>query len=125
MTDWLTILYCVLSAAIVVYSVLRLVNRRHFVLPNMALNYIIGISIVTLIFSTLVTPVKADLCAKGAKEIDGNWFCQPVKAIQYSNVGAPGTYNQVTEMTAAGCDFAPKSFAGPIAPLNEEVGRSE
>jgi hypothetical protein len=61
----------------------------------------------------------ADPCA----EIDGNWYCQPVKAIQYSNVGTPGAYNDIIAMDSSNgsCASVPKSFSGPLSPLDEEV----
>ena len=69
--------------------------------------------------------VNADLCSQGSIEIDGNWYCQSVQAIQYSNVGTPGTYNQVTDMPPDGnCASTPFSFSGPLAPLDEEVNAS-
>ncbi|KAJ8066048.1 hypothetical protein OCU04_005140 [Sclerotinia nivalis] len=58
----------------------------------------------------------------GCSEVLGNWYCNPVDAILYSNVGSPGTYNQVTDMASNGiCSSTPKSFSGPISPLDEEV----
>jgi hypothetical protein len=82
-----------------------------------------GMMIATAI-SLLLVSVGADLCGMGSKEIDGNWFCQAVQAIQYSNVGIPGTYNQITEMASSGvCSSQPKHFSGPISPLDEEVSR--
>lgn len=58
----------------------------------------------------------------GCSEVFGNFYCNPVEAIQYTNVGAPGTYNQITNMASNGvCSFTPKSFSGPISPLDEEV----
>jgi hypothetical protein len=69
-----------------------------------------------------LTTVGADLCSIGSTEIDGNWYCQPVDAIQYSNVGTPGSYYQVTNMLSDGaCTSTPMSFSGPISPLDEEV----
>ncbi len=68
-----------------------------------------------------VTLVGADQCSVGAIEIDGNWFCQPVKAIQYSNVGTPGSYNEVVGMSNGACSSQQKQFSGPLAPLDEEV----
>ena len=66
--------------------------------------------------------VVADFCAKGRVEIEGNWFCQPVNAITYTNVGTPGTYDDIVDMASDGtCSWAPKSFSGPLAPLDEEV----
>jgi len=74
---------------------------------------------------SLLGVVGADLCGMGSQEIDGNWFCQPVQAIQYSNVGIPGTYNQITDMASNGvCSSEPKQYSGPISPLDEEVSRS-
>ncbi|QSZ37493.1 hypothetical protein DSL72_008591 [Monilinia vaccinii-corymbosi] len=58
----------------------------------------------------------------GCAEVSGNWYCNPVDAIIYSNVGAPGTYNQITNMASNGvCSSTPKSFSGPISPLDEEI----
>jgi hypothetical protein len=48
--------------------------------------------IAAVIFLSFLIRAQADLCAKGSQEIDGNWFCQPVTAIRYSNVGTPGAY---------------------------------
>ncbi|KUJ24321.1 uncharacterized protein LY89DRAFT_572863 [Mollisia scopiformis] len=62
------------------------------------------------------------MCALGSQEIDGNWFCQPVSGIQYSNVGSPGAYNRIVAMNTDGsCDSVPQSFSGPLSPLDEEV----
>ena len=74
----------------------------------------------------LLGGVGADLCAKGSQEVQGNWFCQRVTAIQYCNVGTPGTYNQVTDMdsTTGVCSSQPKQFSGPLSPLDEEVSQS-
>ncbi|CZR55288.1 related to TOS1 Target of SBF [Phialocephala subalpina] len=75
-------------------------------------------------FALLVLPVlvMADLCALGSTEIEGNYFCQAVDSIQYSNVGTPGTFNRVVYMGADGtCHSVPQSFAGPNAPLSGEV----
>jgi hypothetical protein len=80
-------------------------------------------AIIAAVFLALVAVVVSDNCAEGAEDIGGNWYCSPVKAIQYTNVGSAGSYRQVTNMAADGtCSSAPKAFAGPLAPLNEEVG---
>ncbi len=77
---------------------------------------------VAAVLSAAIVVVGADFCAKGRVEIQGNWFCQPVDAITYSNVGTAGTYNDVTDMASDGtCSSTPESFSGPIAPLDEEV----
>jgi len=80
--------------------------------------------IASMAFMALLRGTLGDLCAMGSKEIAGNWFCQAVKAIQYSNVGTPGSYNQVVYMGKDGtCSSQRKSFSGPLSPLDEEVTR--
>lgn len=77
-------------------------------------------SILAVPFASIV--VRADMCASGSKEVDGNWFCQPAMGIQYTNVGTAGTYKQITHMGSDGsCAHQPKNFAGALAPLDEEV----
>lgn len=64
----------------------------------------------------------ADQCATGSTLSGGNWYCQPVKAIQYSNVGHSGSYNKVTGMSSSGvCSNTPTKYSGSLAPLDEEV----
>ena len=71
---------------------------------------------------TTFAGVAADFCAENSFELSGNWYCKAVTAIQYSNVGTPGSYNQIVDMASDGtCSSVPKAFSGPIAPLNEEV----
>jgi hypothetical protein len=69
----------------------------------------------------------ADKCSSGiatAWEADGNWYCSPVKAIRYQNVGVPGTYSQATGMIGNGkCSFVEKPFSGPLSPFDEEVSQ--
>jgi hypothetical protein len=81
-------------------------------------------TVVAITTVLMVGNATADLCAMGPKqELGGNWFCQPVKAIQYSNVGSSGSYKQITDMDSqtGSCQHQMKSFSGPLAPLNEEV----
>lgn len=64
----------------------------------------------------------ADQCSSGSTLEGGNYYCAAVKAIKYQGVGTPGTYQQITEMKDDGtCSSVPKSFNGPLAPLDEEV----
>jgi hypothetical protein len=82
------------------------------------------LNLVTAIaFLLLARNVLADLCAKGKQELGGNWFCQPVQAIQYSNVGSSGSYHQITDMNSqtGSCQYQLKQYSGPLAPLNEEA----
>ncbi|CAG8953071.1 hypothetical protein HYFRA_00003266 [Hymenoscyphus fraxineus] len=79
-------------------------------------------SIVFGLVAVLLVGVQGDLCEKGSTQIEGNVYCQPVEAIRYSNVGASGTYNEVTKMGIDGtCASTPKDFNGPLAPLDEEL----
>jgi hypothetical protein len=63
----------------------------------------------------------ADQCASGSSNEGGNWYCQPVKGIQYSNVGGSGSYNKVTSMGGGACGSQPLAYTGPLAPFDEEV----
>ena len=62
---------------------------------------------------------RADPCVV----INGNWYCQSVQAIQYSNVGTSGAYNNIIAMDTSdgNCTTVPKPFSGPLSPLDEEV----
>ncbi|TVY24062.1 PGA52-like protein [Lachnellula hyalina] len=58
----------------------------------------------------------------GSTDINGNWYCQPVQAIRYSNVGSSGSYDRITQMNSDGiCASLPNNFAGNLAPFDEEV----
>lgn len=66
----------------------------------------------------------AQACAAGtAKEINGNWYCSPVKAITYSNFPGTGSYKKVTQMNASSgeCTQQRYTYSGSLSPLNEEV----
>ena len=78
------------------------------------------------VLSATVQLVVADNCARGSVNIKGNFYCQPVKAITYSGVGATNSYNSVTSMGEDGkCASQPKHYSGPLAPLDEEVSSPE
>lgn len=68
--------------------------------------------------------VAAQACAQGtAKEINGNWYCSPVKAITYTNFPGTGSYDKITNMDAKSgqCSSTRYEYSGSLAPLNEEV----
>ncbi|KAK2759080.1 target of Sbf [Arachnomyces sp. PD_36] len=66
--------------------------------------------------------VSAQDCRAGAaKNILGNWYCDAVDSISYTNFGSSGTYNMITDMTGGNCQSEPKEYSGPLAPLNDEV----
>ena len=68
---------------------------------------------------------SAELCAAGSTEENGNYYCQAVHQVTYSNVGAQaaGVYEEVVNMnTQTGeCKKQNKAFSGPMAPFNEPV----
>lgn len=78
--------------------------------------------IASLILAFAASSAVADQCASGSTLDGGNYFCQLVDAIQYSNVGHDGSYNKVTSMGSDGsCASSPVSYTGSLAPLDEEV----
>ena len=63
-----------------------------------------------LTLSTLAPLVSSQGCIDGAAtEINGNWYCQSVKAISYTNMGTPNAYNRITSMEDAQCSSAPQN----------------
>ena len=75
---------------------------------------------------SILSSAHAQACANGAaSEINGNWYCQPVNAISYLNMGTPGSYNKITSMDGGQCGSTPQSYSGSIAPLDEEVQTSQ
>jgi hypothetical protein len=74
------------------------------------------------VLAASVARAVAQACASGpAQEINGNWYCQAVGAITYSNFDTPGTYNKVTTMADGICESTPQNYSGPMAPMDEEV----
>ena len=68
--------------------------------------------------------VAAQACAQGsANELNGNWYCSPVKAITYTNFPGTGSYAKISHMDAkTGQCFSQRyQYSGSLAPLNEEV----
>lgn len=74
------------------------------------------------VLTAAISGVSAQACAAGsAKEIGGNWYCEPVKAITYSHLGSTGSYNRITSMDGGNCQSQPVDYSGPLAPLDGEV----
>lgn len=65
-----------------------------------------------------ISPVTA-----GCDFIDGNYYCNPVSAVKYKNLGFAGSYQDVTSMdeNSCGCSSQPFQFSGTMAPLDEEL----
>ena len=81
-----------------------------------------GLVIVATAAMALLLGADADQCAVGSSLVGGNWYCQPVEAIHYMNVGTAGSYKQVIQMGSDGsCKTKVKHFSGPLSPLDEEV----
>lgn len=72
------------------------------------------------------TSTSQQLCAGKSFQENGNWYCQPVHHITYSNVGTAGEYQEVSNMNqeTGQCEFRPKAYSGPLAPFNEPVSFS-
>ncbi|EEB05852.1 fungal protein [Schizosaccharomyces japonicus yFS275] len=53
----------------------------------------------------------------------GNYYCNEVSEVLFTNVGSSGSYNDITNMDTSSCtcSHTSKSYSGPLAPLDEEV----
>ena len=74
--------------------------------------------------ASLVSGAAGQACADGrAQEINGNWYCQAVQAITYTNFGSVGSYNKVNLMDqqSGTCGSSPYGYRGAMAPMDEEV----
>lgn len=64
------------------------------------------------------------LCALGSVDENGNYFCQAVSQIVYTNVGTSGaSYEDVVSMDSqtGTCQKQAKSISGGLAPFDEPV----
>ena len=79
----------------------------------------------------LLLTAAAALVATGASaqascsEEGGNYYCAPIDAITYTDVGGSGSYGRVVSMdsTSGVCQSVPQQYSGNIAPFNEEVSQ--
>lgn len=65
-----------------------------------------------------------EYCAQKSFNEDGNWYCEAVSQIVYTNVGAAtGSYDEVVYMdpTTGECQKVAKPIAGSLAPFDEPV----
>ncbi|KAF2857311.1 hypothetical protein K470DRAFT_273393 [Piedraia hortae CBS 480.64] len=75
-----------------------------------------------LLWTTAAGANKRDLCSDGSVDDGGNWYCQKVQAVTYTNVGGKGQYNRITNMGSDGhCAHSPMGYSGNVAPLDQEV----
>lgn len=74
------------------------------------------------VIAATISYVTAQTCAAGsAKEIGGNWYCDAVKAITYSDFGSTGSYNRITSMDGGNCKSERFDYSGALAPFDGEV----
>lgn len=74
------------------------------------------------VIAATISSAVAQACAPGAaKEIGGNWYCDAVKAITYSDFGSTGFYNKITNMDGGNCQSEPFDYSGALAPMDGEV----
>ena len=73
--------------------------------------------------AALVAGYIASANAASCTQIAGNWYCNPVSAVTFLNLGGSGTYNRVSAMsdTTGACTFTPYAYSGTNAPFDEEV----
>jgi hypothetical protein len=67
---------------------------------------------------------SGQLCALGSVDEGGNFFCQQVSQILYTNLGtSDATYQDVVFMDpkTGECQKQPKTVAGGLAPFDEPV----
>jgi len=75
-------------------------------------------------YGAVVAAVVAGAAAQDCDVVDYNYYCKKVSKISYKNVAAKGgSYNRITNMdsTTGTCSSEPKSFAGPMKPLDEDL----
>ena len=67
--------------------------------------------------------VSLGLASANPQVWGGISYRNPVSAITYDNLGCTGTYQEVTgyDPKACTCTYSPKTYSGPLAPLNEGV----
>jgi hypothetical protein len=80
----------------------------------------LSLTLFILCFAGLVS--AADLFHQGFFSINGTKYCQPVRALQYTNISAPGAYQAIVAINDDGsCSSALKRYSDPLPALDEEV----
>ncbi|GAM82424.1 hypothetical protein ANO11243_004030 [Dothideomycetidae sp. 11243] len=67
--------------------------------------------------------LTARAAAQACVQSGGNWYCNQVNTVAYTNFGSSGSYNGITAMdeTTGQCSFAPVAYSGSMAPFDEEL----
>ena len=71
----------------------------------------------------VVATAIAATSAQNCKQENGNYYCDSVQAIAYSNFGTSGSYNRVTSMEGGQCSSTRQSYGSGMAPFDGEVSR--
>ena len=72
------------------------------------------------ILATAATTVWAGSCSQDSL---GNYYCNEVTQIKYTNIGHGGSYSRVSSMNQddGTCGFSATGYSGSMAPFDEEV----
>lgn len=75
------------------------------------------------ILYSLATILSANYVQAACDYIDGNYYCASVNAVQYTNIGFSGSYENVISMDESTCQCEQESysFSGTLSPLDEEL----
>jgi hypothetical protein len=75
----------------------------------------------TWCLGVLLTATAGSVAADNCVPEEGNYYCNKVDAISYSNFGTAGQYQKVTTMANGVCNFGEQAYAGGMAPFDQEV----
>ena len=73
--------------------------------------------------AVLATAITS-ICAQNCQQENGNYYCDSVQAIAYSNFGTSGSYNRIASMENGQCSSTKQAFGGGMAPLDREVSQT-
>lgn len=79
------------------------------------------------LLATALTASVGLVSARGADSsctnIIGNYYCNEVSQVQYTNIGFQGSYNEVIGFNtdSCTCDSKPVKFTGSLAPFDQEL----
>ncbi|KAF5100778.1 hypothetical protein D0Z03_000755 [Geotrichum reessii] len=67
--------------------------------------------------------VSAGGADSSCTNIIGNYYCNEVSQVQYTNIGFQGSYNEVISFNtdSCTCDSKPVKFSGSLAPFDQEL----
>ncbi len=74
--------------------------------------------------SAILATAIASTAAQNCQQENGNYYCDSVQAIAYSNFGTSGSYNRITSMENGQCSSTKQGYGGGMAPLDGEVSQA-